>query len=90
MIDIATVSWGDLGWIVLAFGISMWLLTSALTGYEKNRLILGERVARGAVGFAILVPNMTIALPSLLLAVALIIGHRFLKGEPSPIDVAAE
>lgn len=90
MIDIATVSWGDLGWIVLAFGISMWLLTSALTGYEKNRLMLGERLARGAVGVAILAPNMTIALPSLVLAVALIIGHRFLKGEPSPIDVAAE
>lgn len=88
MIDLATVGWGDLGWIMMAFGISMWLLTSAMAGYEKNRLHLLERLARTAAGILILMPNMTIALPALAASVALIAGHRFLGGEPSPVDAA--
>ena len=86
MIDIDTISWGDLGWIVFAFTLAMWLLTSTLTGFEKNRLTSLERVARIGTGIAVLVPKLSIALPALLVAIALIVGHRFLKGEPSPID----
>ena len=37
MIDLATVTWADLGWIMVAFTLSMWLLASAMTGFEKNR-----------------------------------------------------
>jgi TRAP transporter 4TM/12TM fusion protein len=88
MIDLATVGWGDLGWIVLAFGIAMWLLTSAMAGYEKNRLHLWERMARAVAGILILLPDMTIALPALAASIALIVGHRFLGGEPSPVDAA--
>ncbi|MCR9139969.1 MAG: TRAP transporter fused permease subunit [Alphaproteobacteria bacterium] len=86
MIDLATVSWFDFGWIVLAFTVSMWLLTSALSGYEKNRLMGFERVARVIAGFAILFPNPTIAGPAFILSILLIVGHRFLKGERSPVD----
>ncbi|MEM7271217.1 MAG: TRAP transporter fused permease subunit, partial [Pseudomonadota bacterium] len=86
MIDIATVSWGDLGWIILAFAIAMWLLASAMTGFEKNKLNVAERVLRVAVGIAILIPDFTIAGPALIAAIALIVGHRFLGGEPSRID----
>ena len=86
MIDVTTVSWGELGWIVLAFTLSMWLLTSALAGYEKNRLHGLERLGRAIAGIAILVPDMTIAAPALALCAAMVIGHRFLQGEPSPID----
>ncbi len=88
MIDLATVGWGDLGWIVLAFTIAMWLLTSAMAGYEKNRLHLWERLARVAAGILILLPDMTIALPALAASIALIVGHRYLGGEPSPVDAA--
>jgi TRAP-type uncharacterized transport system fused permease subunit len=86
MIDVTTVTWLDLGWVIVAFAIAMWLLCSAMTGFEKNRLHLAERVARAIIGLLILVPNMTIALPALVGAVALIIAHRFLNGAPSPID----
>ncbi len=87
MIDVTTVSWGELGWIIIAFTLSMWLLTSALAGYEKNRLHGLERLGRAACGIAILLPEMFIAFPALLLAVAMIVGHRFLKGKPSSVDV---
>ena len=87
MIDVSTVGWGDLGWIVMAFAFSRWLLTSALTGYEKNRLHSLERIARAVAGIAILLPNMTLAGPALAASVALIVGHRFLKGDRSPVDI---
>ncbi|MCY3996007.1 MAG: TRAP transporter fused permease subunit [Rhodobacter sp.] len=85
MIDVTTVSWGDLGWIVLAFTISMSLLTSALAGHARNRLGVPERVARTVTGLAVLLPNMTIAVPALLAAVVLTLGHRFNSGFPSRI-----
>ena len=86
MIDIATVTWFDLGWIVIAFALSMWILTSALTGFEKNRLNSLERILRGIAGIALLIPNMAIAGPALLAGIGLVIGHRFLGGDPSPVD----
>jgi len=85
MIDVTTVSWGDLGWIVLAFTVSMSLLTSALAGHARNPLSTPERLARTITGLAILLPNMTIAIPALLAAVALTLGHRFNFGIPSRI-----
>ena len=86
MIDVSTVSWGDLAWVMLAFAVSMWLLTSALSGFEKNRLYGLERVARAVAGVAVLMPNMAIAGPAFAISMALIVGHRFLNGEPSPVD----
>ena len=82
MIDLTTVTWLDLGWIVLAFTISMWLLTSALTGFEHARLRAVERILRVAAGIALLVPQWEIALPALLLAIALIAGHRLINSDP--------
>ncbi|MEM1162504.1 MAG: TRAP transporter fused permease subunit [Pseudomonadota bacterium] len=86
MIDIATVSWLDLGWVIFAFALAMWMLTSALTGFEKNRLNLIERLLRSAAGIAVLIPDFAIALPAAAAAAALIIIHRYLGGDPSPID----
>ncbi|MEZ5932118.1 MAG: TRAP transporter fused permease subunit [Alphaproteobacteria bacterium] len=86
MMDVSLVSWGDLGWIMLAFSLSLWLLCSALTGYEKNRLRGIERASRVLIGLAVLLPDRRLALPALGLGIALIVGHRFLKGEPSAID----
>ncbi len=86
MMDISLVSWGDLGWIVLAFSVSIWLLSSALTGFEKNRLYGIERVLRIVTGIALLLPDMRLAVPTFAIAIALIAGHRFLKGEPSPVN----
>ena len=87
MIDIATVSWLDLGWIIFAFTLAIWLLSSALTGFEKNKLNGLERLLRVAVGFLVLVPSMIIAIPAACAGLGLVILHRFLGGEPSPVDV---
>ncbi|WP_305984483.1 TRAP transporter fused permease subunit [Roseibium sp. MMSF_3544] len=86
MIDISTVSWFDLGWIIVAFSLAMWLLTSALTGFEKNRLNVAERILRGVAGVALLIPNMAVAGIALVAGIGLVIGHRFLGGDPSPVD----
>lgn len=87
MIDINSVGWDAFAWIVLAFGLSMWLLTSAVAGYEKNKLFGLERILRLVVGLAILVPSYSIAGPAFVAAIALIVGHRFLKGEASAVDL---
>ena len=89
MMDVSLVSWFDLGWVVMAFSVSMWLLSSAITGFEKNRLNGVERLLRVVAGCAVLVPDLRIAVPGLVLAIALIVGHRFLKGEPSAVDVSS-
>jgi TRAP transporter 4TM/12TM fusion protein len=86
MMDVSLFTWGDLGWIVLAFSLSLWLLASALTGFEKNRLNSVERGLRAVTGLAVLIPDMRIAIPALGIGIALIAAHRFLRGEPSPID----
>lgn len=79
MIDITTVSWGDLGWIIIAFILSMWLLTSALTGMEKYRLTTIDRVLRGVIGLVVLFPSFTVSGPAFLIGLVLIIAHRFIK-----------
>lgn len=87
MIDLATVTWADLGWVILAFTLAMWLLASAMIGFEKNRLAAWERVVRVVVGIAILVPNLLIGGAAFVAAIALIVVHRYLNGEPSKVDV---
>ena len=87
MIDIATVSWFDLGWIIVAFTFAMWLLTSALTGFEKNKLSIVERLLRSVAGILVLIPSFAFALPAFLAGVALVVAHRFLGGTPSSVDV---
>ena len=87
MIDVTTVTWFDLGWIVGAFAVAMWMLSTALTGYEKNKLFTSERILRVVVGLLVLLPDMSIAGPALGGAIILIIGHRYLNGESSVIDV---
>ncbi|MEM9855075.1 MAG: TRAP transporter fused permease subunit [Pseudomonadota bacterium] len=86
MIDVTTVSWGAFFWVIAAFGMAVWLAASALTGFEKNKLQLWERIARVAAGIAVLLPNLALAFPAFAAGAALIIVHRFLGGEPSPID----
>ena len=82
MIDITTVTWGDLVWVLFAFTLAMWLITSALTGFEKNKLALLERILRPIVGFAVLMPNMMIAGPATLAGIALIAIHRIRNTDP--------
>ena len=82
IIDIATVSWAELGWIVAAFSLAMWLFSSALTGFEKDKLWFPERILRGAIGGAVLMPNMAIAIPAALAGIALVAIHRVRSADP--------
>lgn len=86
MIDISTVTWLDFGWVIVAFSVAMWFLASAIAGYEKNKLNMAERILRVIIGFAVLWPNMNIAIPAFVVSIVLIVGHRFLNGEPSRVD----
>ncbi len=81
MIDISTVGWGDLGWIILAFTVAMWLLVSALAGFDKRPLNVIERFLRVIIGLAVLVPDYTIGLIALGLAITLIVIHRIKIGK---------
>lgn len=83
MIDITTVSWGDLGWITFAFVISMWLLTSALTGMEKYRLTSIERLLRSVAGLFVLFPSISISGPALITGLLLIAAHRLILNKES-------
>ncbi|WP_323771615.1 TRAP transporter fused permease subunit [Antarctobacter sp.] len=72
MIDISTVTWFDFGWIIVAFTLAMWLIASAIAGFDRTRLGVAERVLRLLVGFAALLPQMIFAAPALLAGLALI------------------
>ena len=78
MIDITTVSWGDLGWIIIAFIMSMWLLTSALTGMEKFRLTIIERILRSLAAILVLFPSLTISGTAFTAGLFLIAAHHLL------------
>ena len=88
MVDSASIGWGAFFWIIFAFSLAIWLLTSALSGFEKNKLTKIEIAARAAIGLLVLHPNITIAGLAIATGVSLIIIHRFLGGDPSPIDTA--
>ncbi len=75
MIDINTVSWFDLAWIVSAFVLAMWLLSSALIGFDRHKLNLVERLIRTMTAFALLVPKFLIAVPALMIALGLLYWH---------------
>ncbi|GAB5448390.1 TRAP transporter permease [Gymnodinialimonas sp.] len=77
MINPAEVSWAAFFWIIAAFAVAMWLLSSALAGHERGPLSAPERVLRGLAGLAILVPNLPLAGAATALATALLAYHRF-------------
>ena len=72
-----TISWWAFLWIIVAFSIALWLLSSALAGHEAARLSLGERILRGAIGLAILVPSYPVALPAATAGCLLVAVHRY-------------
>ncbi|MGJ8546617.1 MAG: TRAP transporter permease [Sulfitobacter sp.] len=76
MIDIDTVSWFDLGWIVAAFALAMWLIASALAGFDRAKLAPLARLLRGGTGLVVLAPQLWIAGPAVLIGLGLIAYER--------------
>lgn len=70
----------DFVWSLVAFGLSTWSLSSALTGYDTMPLPAWERIARAGAALLVLVPVMEFALPAGLVAAALILWPR-LRGK---------
>jgi TRAP-type uncharacterized transport system fused permease subunit len=87
MIDISTVSWFDFSWIIVAFTLAMWLIASALAGFDRNRLNLPERLLRVILGFAALFPQLAIALPAALVGLVLILASPALRGRQTPANI---
>ncbi|WP_126979164.1 TRAP transporter permease [Frigidibacter oleivorans] len=79
MIDIGTVGWFDLAWIVMAFALAMWLIASAFAGFDRARLSALERLLRGALGFLTLMPQSAIAMPAALAGLAVIVAGVMLS-----------
>ena len=82
MIDITTVTWAEFFWIIAAFTLAMWLIASALAGYDRSRLAPLERLLRVALGGAILLPQLTLAGPAAALGLALLFFSSRLAGRP--------
>lgn len=73
MIDISTVTWFDFFWIVTAFTLAMWLIASALAGFDRTKLTPVERVLRVVFGLVTLLPQLAIAAPAAVVGIALIV-----------------
>ncbi|MBV6637704.1 MAG: hypothetical protein KI788_17580, partial [Mameliella sp.] len=82
MIDIATVTWFEFFWIIAAFTLAMWLIASALAGYDRTRIAPVERLLRVALGGAVLLPQMILAGPAAVLGLALLFISPRLAGRP--------
>jgi TRAP transporter 4TM/12TM fusion protein len=82
MIDITTVTWGDLGWIVAVFTLAMWLISSGLAGFDRARLVPVERALRVVAGLVALVPNFMIAGPAVAVGLLLIARERIAQRNP--------
>jgi TRAP-type uncharacterized transport system fused permease subunit len=82
MIDITTVSWAGLGWIIAAFALAMWLIASGLCGFDRARLTPVERVARVGIGFVALAPQMLVAGAAAIIGLALI-GREWIMSKPT-------
>ncbi len=63
-------------WALLAFGLSTWSISTALSGFDTRGLPLWERILRGAAGVAVLVPMLPVAALAAAVAVGLIVYHR--------------
>ncbi|MEQ8343827.1 MAG: TRAP transporter fused permease subunit [Marinovum algicola] len=84
MIDIATVTWFDFFWILGAFTLAMWLIASALAGFDRSRLSVVERALRLTLGGAALLPQLAIAAPAAGLGLALLLASPRLARRAGP------
>ena len=73
MMDVASVSWFDFFWIAGVFVLAMWLLASAMAGFDRSRLNFWERITRIVLGALVLLPQLSIAIPACIISLALLI-----------------
>lgn len=83
MLDITAVSWLAFFWAIAAFVLAIWLLASALTGFDRNALNPVERLARVALGIAVLFPTFSVAGPATACSAALLAYHWYSARQPA-------
>ena len=76
MMDISAVSWGGFFWVIFAFTLANWLLSTALAGFERKTLAIPERIMRAILGVCVLVPSVTIAGGATAIALGLVALHN--------------
>ena len=76
MIDLALVGWLDYLWICFAFCFAMWLLASAMAGFERFAIQARWRVVRLLCAIAVLVPNPFVAGAGLAVGLFVVAAHR--------------
>ncbi len=81
MINPHDITWAAFVWIVAAFIFALWLMSSALAGFERRVLSGAERILRLAAGICVLIPNLFIAGPAAAIGVALLVYHRISSGQ---------
>jgi len=76
MIDLAMVNWLDYLWICFAFCFAMWLLASAMAGFDRHKLVAWQRILRLLCAIAVLVPHFVVAGMGLFVGVIMLVIHR--------------
>ena len=76
MINPHDISWLSFFWIIAAFTLAIWLISSAFAGYERYKLSVTERILRFAAAIAMLIPDYKVAVPAAILGIALMVLHR--------------
>lgn len=84
MLDIATVGWLEFAWVIIAFVLAMWMLASALTGFDRGTLSPVERLVRTALGLLTLVPSLLVAGFATVAGIALLARHFHLSRLTTP------
>ncbi|WP_299816948.1 TRAP transporter fused permease subunit [uncultured Roseibium sp.] len=75
MPDISTVSWAGFFWILAAYVLAMWAVSSALAGFDRGRMGAAERILRIGLGLLVLVPDVWVAGPACGLLLAALAAH---------------
>ncbi len=76
MIDPGLIGWGALFWILAAFMLAIWLVTTALAGFDRGVLGWPERALRLVAAAVVLVPETAMATPAALAGLAILALHR--------------
>ena len=81
-----TVDWGWLSFLMARLGLALYLVSSALAGYDWKALKAPEIFIRLALAVLILSRPMDIYAPSILAGIALIIFHYVRSQTPAKVQ----
>ena len=72
LILVVDFQWGEFIWIIARLPLAIWLIATAFSGHEFQRLGAPERALRAALALGVLLVDPLIHVPAVALAVALV------------------